>query len=711
MAFITALVAGAAVAAGVGTLHKRNGKQKQESSPAADLARRRPFDELRISPERVEGAESPSLSPQAADSLLARVQQAGARLVRSIEVSSSDSDVASVDQWAGTHFAISTTSLVLAVGSAFMPILRLPSVIGLTFVTIPLGVRAWSSWRKERKLTMPAVWTFFLPFSLVSGHLLAVAFSYWLALFSLNVVANVKGRTLDQMINIFGEHPSAVWVRRDGYEIEVPFDSVTHDDIVIVHAGQMIPVDGVVVEGMAGVDQRMLTGESQPAEKQEGDTVFAATVVLSGRIGIQVQSTGAETVAAQIGQILNDTTNYAADVELRGIQLADRTALPNLALSALALPIAGSAGALAILLLPLGDALYLGGPLGVLNYLSNAARQGLLIKDGRVLELLRQVDTVVFDKTGTLTEEQPTVSAIYACNSYDEAQILTFAAAAEHKQSHPIARAIQLAAQEAGLALPPIEQAQVEMGLGVQVRLAQGLVRVGSQAFMQSEDIPLPPQMAEQQALAHAQGRSLVYVALEEELIGALELQATIRPEAQALVDELHNRGYAISILSGDQEEPTAALAQTLSIDRWFSQTRPEHKADVIARLQAEGKTVCFVGDGINDAIALKTAQVSVSLAGASTVATDTAQVVLMDGNLAQLVQLFDLAAGLNGNLRRTFIAGAAASAAIVGGVFVLHIGLPVALTLNALGMAASFGNAMQPALAKVDSRSTAPRD
>lgn len=686
MAFITALVAGAAMATGVKNLYRRNGRQTQASEPVAERARQ----------------ESPALPPQATNSLLARIEKVRTHLAESLESASSDSDVESVDQWANTHFIISTASLGLAAGSIFMPILRLPSVVGLTFISIPVALRSWRSLVEDRQLTMPAIWTLFLPLALLGGHLLTAAVGYWLAFFSLNISARAKDRMLKQMVNIFGEQPSAVWVRRDGYEIEVPFDSVTVEDIVIVHAGEMIPVDGVVVEGTAGVDQRMLTGESQPAEKQAGDAVFAATVVLSGRIGIQVEKTGAETVAAQIGRILNDTTRYAADVELRGIELADRSALPNLALSALALPIAGGAGALAVLFLPLGDALYMGGPLGVLNYLSKAARQGLLIKDGRALELLRQVDTVVFDKTGTLTEEQPTFSAVYACNGYDEKQILCLAAAAEHKQSHPIARAILQAAQEAGLALPPIEQAQVQMGFGVKVRLAEGVVRVGSRAFMESEGIPLPPELAEQQAQAHAQGRSLVYVAMDGEVAGGIELQATIRPEAQSIVDELHRRGYVVSILSGDQEEPTRALAQSLGIDGYFAQTRPEEKADVIARLQAEGKSVCFVGDGINDAIALKKAQVSVSLAGASTVATDTAQVVLMDGNLAQLIHLFDLAHELDGNLRRTLLAGVASSAAIVGGVFLFHLSLGGALALNTLGMAASFGNAMQPALESI---------
>lgn len=690
MAFITALVTSAAVAAGVRTLHNRHSANtRQASDPAADLAQ----------PEISEA------QPLSAGSLGARVKRVWRRLLNSIDESSGESDVASVDQWANTHLTITTVSLGMAAGALYLPVLSIPSIAGMVFVTYPLGLRAWRSLVEKQQFTMPLLWTLFLPISILAGHLLFAALGLWLAYFALNLTAGAKGRTLNQMANIFGEQPDAVWVRRDGYEIEVPFESVTAEDIVVVHAGEMIPVDGVVVEGMAGVDQRMLTGESQPVEKQAGDGVFAATIVLSGQIGIQVHKTGAETVAAQIGQILHQTTSYAADVELRGVELADRTALPNLLLSALALPVAGGTGALAVLLLPLGDALYLGGPLGVLNYLSKAARRGLLIKDGRALELLREVDTVVFDKTGTLTEEQPTVSAIYTCNGYSDRQILTFAAAAEHKQSHPIARSIQQAAQEAGLRLPPIKEAQVEMGFGVKVRLPEGLVRVGSSAFIEIEGIPVPHEITERRRDAHAQGRSLVYVAMDEKLVGALELQATIRPDAHSLVDELHKRGYAVSILSGDQEEPTAALAQALGIDSYFSQTRPEDKANVIARLQAEGKTVCFVGDGINDAIALRKAQVSVSLAGASTIATDTAQVVLMDGRLTQLIDLFDLAAGLDGNLRRTFIAGVATSAVIVGGVFFLHLGLAGAMALNALGMAASFGNAMQPALERVYDR------
>jgi P-type E1-E2 ATPase len=223
------------------------------------------------------------------------------------------------------------------------------------------------------------------------------------------------------------------------------------------------------------------------------------------------------------------------------------------------------------------------------------------------------------------------------------------------------------------------------------------LIRVGSIRFMILENIVIPPSIQTLQTVSHDQGSSLVYVAVNEHLSGAIELQATIRPEAKQVIHNLHQRGMNIVIISGDHEKPTQQLAQELGIDQYFAEILPEHKAKLIEKLQKEGKSVCFVGDGINDSIALKKANVSISLRGASTIATDTAQVILMDESLKQLPYLFNLANRLEKNMQTGFVTAIIPGVMCVGGVYFLHIGVITAGVLYNLSLGAGVVNAMLP--------------
>jgi Cu2+-exporting ATPase len=283
--------------------------------------------------------------------------------------------------------------------------------------------------------------------------------------------------------------------------------------------------------------------------------------------------------------------------------------------------------------------------------LGTGAERGVLIKDGRALERLAGVDTVVFDKTGTLTLERQHVVTVHALAPFGEAELLTLAAAAEQRQSHPIAQAILTAASERQLALPDLDDAEVELGLGLRAQIGDQAVRIGSERFLAQNDLELPADLAELQAAAHARGHGMVFVAVAAAVAGAIELAAVSRPEALATVAWLRLRGLSLYILSGDQEAPTANLAKELGMDGWFANTLPEQKANRIQALQEQGKRVCFIGDGINDAIALRQADVSISLRGATTVATDAAQVVLMEDDLNQLKLLWELAEGFEESL------------------------------------------------------------
>ncbi|MCX7096623.1 MAG: heavy metal translocating P-type ATPase [Methylococcales bacterium] len=591
---------------------------------------------------------------------------------------------------------ISATLGVAVVGALFVPALSVLSGLGIAYVSIPFYQKAYQSLKKG-KVDIFVVDSIAIPAMFLSGFYFVSTLACWTYCLAQQLVYKTKDHSKKQLISVFSDLPSSVWVLKDGIEIEQSIENLESGDIVVVNAGETIAVDGTVVDGMAAVDQHVLTGESQPAEKVIGDRAFASTIVLSGKIHIQVELSGQTTVAAQIAELLNNTAERKLGVQTRGERMADKAALPTLALSAIAMPLVGVSGALAVLSSFIGSDIRIFAPISTLNFLKIASEKGILIKDGRALEKLSQVDTVVFDKTGTLTQEQPHVGQIYVFNGYHENEVLSYAATAEYKQTHPIAKAILQAAKQRDLDLTQVDNASYEMGYGIKVHVGEDIICVGSLRFMELENIKLSEEIYSILNNAKERGHSLVLVGLNGRLTGAIELRATIRPEVKSLVENLHARKLTTYIISGDNENPTQQLAKEIGIDNYFAEVLPEDKASLIEKLQSEGKTVCFIGDGINDSIALKTADVSVSLASASSIAKDTAQILLMSGNLTNLEQLFELSFELDSNLNVSLMATVVPGLVIVSGVFFLHTGVVSAVILNNCGLFAGVSNSMLP--------------
>jgi P-type E1-E2 ATPase len=318
------------------------------------------------------------------------------------------------------------------------------------------------------------------------------------------------------------------------------------------------------------------------------------------------------------------------------------------------------------------------------------------------IDLLKHVDTVVFDKTGTLTEEVPHVGQIYPCDTYTEHELLQYAASAEHKQPHPIARAIVQAAQERDIRFLEGTQAEYSVGHGIAVVLAGRRIRVGSARFLDAAQISIPTDIQGLQDTSHQQGNSLILVAVDTAVAGAIELHPMVRPEAKAMIQGLSQRGISATyIISGDHDTPTRKLAKELGVTHYFAETLPARKAELLAELQQHGRSVCYVGDGINDAIALKKAEVSISLRGASSVATDTAQVILMDGRLSHVCELFDLARAYERRMQSIFKSSFFFPALGVAGVLFLHLGFVFAICMNQLGFLSGLTTATLPMLQK----------
>ena len=583
---------------------------------------------------------------------------------------------------ANRRFGLGVLSLGLALAGqwVFAPLMPAAIAVGLvaTSAKYPMAYRMWQENKRIGGLHLLLVYSLAM---WLGGYAAAGAIGSVLFGLMLKIRALTELRSQNNLIHMFQLQPDKVWIRTDGGEVEIPFGQVGIGDTLVLYGGQVVPVDGTILAGVAAIDQHMLTGESQPVEKKSGDPVLASTLVISGQIDVRVEKTSTETTAGQIAQVLNRTTQGSQPVLMKGIQSLDDMVIPTVVLSAVSWPFIGPAGAISLIGANSVFTSYLSSSLAMLNYLNLAASRGILVKAAEGLEELVQIDTVVFDKTGTLTEEIPTVTRIHSAGRLSADEVLRLAAAAETRQTHPIARAILKAAATLDLHLPPIDEAHYEVGYGLKVRLlcderqaamfdavrtpvktqsngsvstlASLRVRVGSGRYMAMEGIDLPADIQAQLETCQGDGHSLVMVAVDDVLVGAVDLQPTVRPEAQKIVDGLRSQGLDIYIISGDQEAPTQKLAQDLGVTGYFANTLPGAKADLVTQLQAEKRKVCFIGDGINDAIAMRQAEVSVSLRGATTVATDTAQIILMEGNLHQLLELFRLAREYNRNLKQ----------------------------------------------------------
>jgi len=445
--------------------------------------------------------------------------------------------------------------------------------------------------------------------------------------------------------------------------------SLHANDVIVVAAGQIVPVDGTVVAGEALVNQQTMTGEALPVERRNGDAVFAATRVEYGEIEVRVDRVGLETAVGRIVQAIEAAADEKPDIQVFAERLADREVGRTLGLAALGTLVARSVDAgVAILVADYGTAARVGIPTAVLATMKRAADEGVLVKGPRTLEALARIDTVVFDKTGTLTSGTPRVARV-ACyaRGLDENALIRLVAAAEHGFQHPIARAIRHLAAERQLRVPDAVAPVAQVGLGVDVNVEGRHVLIGSRRFMESRAVRLAAADADERS-AHRMGGAATFVAIDGELAGLLVLQDELRPEARDAVNALKAREMRdIILLTGDHPEPSRVIAESLGLAQHYAELSPEEKARLIRRLKREGRVVAMVGDGVNDALALEEADVGISVPGGAEVASAAADVVLISGGLDRVVRALDLAAEAIVAVRRTVEIAAKASLGVVG--------------------------------------------
>jgi heavy metal translocating P-type ATPase len=620
-------------------------------------------------------------------------------LIERLDQALADAQHPAASDLADLHLPFCTASLPLAAAAQFAaPVLLPAAALVYACTSVPTFKEARRVLVEEKRIGVDALDAVVMVGCLGTMSIFPGAVCCWCLSFGRFLVKQSRDRSQLVLVNAFDKQPRYAWLWRDGSEVEVPTDRLETGDLIAIHTGEVVPVDGHVVEGMALIDQHALTGESTPAEKGTGDRVFASTLVLSGEIRVSVETSGSETASARIVQILRDTAGYKMTSQHKGERLADKAVIPTLCVGALGMATMGPIGAVAVLNSDLGTGIRMAAPLAMLSSLTLCASKGILVKDGRGLEGMSQVDTVLFDKTGTLTNEQPEVGRIIAVDGWHPDRILEFAATAERNFHHPIALAILHKAEELGLGPLPTDDTQYKVGYGISVRILSHAVRVGSRRFMESEGLHLSAEVGTALDRAHREGHTMVLVAVDDAIAGAIELRAAVRPEVRRVIANLREAGIGhLAIVSGDHEAPTRRLAESLGMDRYFAEVLPADKADYVAKLQAEGRKVCFVGDGINDSIALKKADVSISLRGASTLATDTAQVVFLEEGLSRLCEFRAIACALDRNVDRSWSMILAPNIACIAGVFTMGFGIMASVATNNVAALAALANGVLP--------------
>jgi HflK protein len=448
------------------------------------------------------------------------------------------------------------------------------------------------------------------------------------------------GRTRSGISALLALRPHEARVRRDDHEEVVHAHDIRPDDVVLVRPGDRIPVDGRVRSGTSSVDQSPITGESLPADKAAGDEVFAGTINLYGAMELSVERLGHDTTLERIIHLVEEAEAAKAPTQ----RLADRYAAYFVPVVIVAAVLTGVitrdiVRSVAVLVVACPCALVLATPTAIAAGIGHLVRRGVLVKGGAVLESLGRLQTVVFDKTGTLTQARLRIAQIVPGTGYDEATILRLAAAVERQSEHPIGRLLSGRAESDRIELPEAQQFVARPGLGAEALVDGRTIRVGSPRHLETAGIAVPADLQAQIAELGRQGCTTVLIAADQETIGAVAVNDTLRPEAHAAIHRLHHLGVKrMVMLTGDHEAAAHWVADLLHIHEVRSGLLPADKVEVVRQLQREAAPVAMVGDGINDAPALVAADVGITLAEIGTdVAIASADLVLMGDDLRKL--------------------------------------------------------------------------
>ncbi len=456
-----------------------------------------------------------------------------------------------------------------------------------------------------------------------------------------------------------------VWVERDTKEVSIPFSELKADDIVICGTGELIPVDGVILDGEAAVNKSSITGESLPVHVQAGDEVLSGSVLEDGRLRIVAKHVGQETSMARITRFLEHSLRNPSESQKESSDLADKLVPVTFGLGLLLFALTKDIGrAASVLTVDYSCAIKLAAPIAVKSAMYSAGQSGVLLKGGQALDSLSKIDTIVFDKTGTLTKGNLEIVDIIPLKSkkskfakLSQEKLLALTASAEEHYGHPLARAVVEEAKKRNLTFPEVSQVDFIVAHGVSAFVDNKQIRVGSRHFLEDDENIDCSEANAFEADLRSLGKSILYIAKEDELIGIISLRDEIRHEAHKTLKELKNSGIKnIVMLTGDHKDTAIAIASELEyIDEVHWELKPEDKANLLYKMQAEGKKLAFAGDGVNDAPALLSADVGICMPKGADLARESAQMVLLEEDLGLLVLARNIAMQAQKTLKNSF--------------------------------------------------------
>ncbi len=571
----------------------------------------------------------------------------------------------------------------------------------LIISVLPIGLRAADTFLLEGRIGVDALDGIAAGLMIKSGKLKEACFMAAL----IGLGEYIRERTaqhcrkmVDDLLSLSGR---SAWLVKGRKRVYVPVDQVKVGDILVVYPGELVPVDGVAIDGQASIDQSKLTGESIPIEVSSGDKLYATTMLLEGKVYMRCLSVGNDTKAGAILQSLKLAPIYETRIQNYAALTADKLVLPIILGAAFCFAVTRNLmRMISILIFDFSTGIRIAAPTAVLSSMYNAGRKGILVKNGACLERLAEVTAVVFDKTGTLTLGEPRVTQIIELSadnnkSYSVNEIVAMAAAVEQRHHHPASHAIVRYAAHKQIAIGERSQSCQVRGMGVKATIEDRLVVVGSRRLMESEGISTIAAVAYEDQIAQA-GESIAYVAVDGNLVGLIAYSDHIRPEAAQAVFQLRKLGLkTIVMATGDGEIVAKQIAGVCGITEYMSKAFPEQKAELVKQLKEKGHTVAVIGDGINDSPALAHADIAFSLHGCTEAAREGADIVLTDGDLRRLPEAIRIARGtislVKANLTLAVIPNGAglglAAFGMVGpaGATLLNNGSAIVCALNSL--------------------------
>ncbi len=473
--------------------------------------------------------------------------------------------------------------------------------------------------------------------------------------------SRAKGRTSEAIKSLMGLQAKTALVVRDGQELTVPVEEVQMGDIVLVRPGDKIPVDGEVLEGVSSVDESMLTGESLPIEKRVGDSVIGATINKNGALRVKATRVGKDTALAQIIKVVEEAQGSKAPIQrvadvISGIFVPIVVGIAVVAFLVWYFFVAPGdfaealEKAIAILVIACPCALGLATPTSIMAGSGRAAELGILFKGGEHLEQTHKIDTVVLDKTGTVTNGKPELTDVIAVG--DETEFLRLVGAAELQSEHPLAEAIVTGIQQKNIRIAAAESFEAIPGYGVEAAAQGKRLLVGTRRLMERFNIDASGAYEAMSALEES-GKTAMLVAVDDRYAGMVAVADTVKPTSGEAVRRLREQGIEVIMITGDNERTAKAIAAQVGIDRVLAEVLPEGKAEEVRKLQAEGKKVAMVGDGINDAPALATADIGMAIGTGTDVAMEAADVTLMRGDLASIADAIYMSRKTMSNIRQ----------------------------------------------------------